>query len=250
MTSLFIYYIEFNPEVESMKKISLLLFSILIMFSYIIIGCSGKIPSEIKNNLSEIRVNIFEATNDNISVNIITGQREEPYVLNGTAQGMKDYTVITIIPENPDNISADITYNYLLKTGKKDYSGSFTLHPFGNSYAAEIAEKINTKSVELKITASKDDWNFNETIVMESILTEDMINWEDALIIGMDALENTISSMYSKKALKAEVYVKLLCDPLGKTTDHYWYVAFADGKKIASALIDPISKEILALREE
>ncbi len=231
-----------------MKKILLLLLSFFITLAFI--GCAGKIPSEIKDNLSEIRINIFEATNDNISVNIITGQREEPYVLNGTAQGMTDYTVITIIPENPDNISADITYNYLLKTGKKDYSGSFTLHPFGNSYAAEISEKINTNSVELKVTASKDDWNFNESIVMESILTENMINWEDALLIGMKALENSISPMYSKKALKAEVYVKLLCDPLGKTTDHYWYVAFADGKIIASALIDPISKEILALREE
>lgn len=250
MTSLFIYYKEFNVEVKYMKKISILLFSLLITLSLINIGCAGKIPSEIKDNLSEIRINIFEATNDNISVNIITGQREEPYVLNGSAQGMNEYTVITIIPENPDNISTDITYNYLLKTGKKDYSGSFTLHPFGNSYAAEISEKINTKSVEIKITASKDDWNFNESIVMESILTENMISWEDALLIGMEALENSISSMYSKKNLKAEVYVKLLCDPLGKTTDHYWYVAFADGKKVASALIDPISKEILALREE
>ncbi len=233
-----------------MKKISLLLLSLFITLSFINIGCSGKIPSEVKKNLSEVRTNIYEATNDNISVNIITGQREEPYVLNGTAEGMNDYTVITIIPENPDNISADITYNYFLKTGKKDYSGSFTLHPFGNSYAAEISEKINVNSVELKVTATKDDWNFNESLVMESILTENMINWEDALLIGMNTLKDSISPMYNKKDLKAEVYVKLLCDPLGKTSDHYWYVAFADGKKIASALIDPISKEILALREE
>lgn len=233
-----------------MKKVSILFLLLIFTLSLINIGCSNKIPSEVKNNLSEIRTNIYEANNDNLSVNIITGEREDPYVLNGTAQGMTEYTVITIIPENPDNISADITYNYILKTGKKDYSGTFTLHPFGNSYAAEIAQKINVRSLEIQVTASKDDWNFNETLVLESILTENMIGWEDALLVGMDALENAISSMYDKKTLKAEVYVKLLCDPLGKTTDHYWYVAFADGKKIASVLIDPVSKEVLAVREE
>ncbi|NLC17394.1 MAG: hypothetical protein GX756_05910 [Clostridiales bacterium] len=232
-----------------MKK-AITVFMILLAFCSINMGCGSKIPSQIKDNLSEVRVNIYEFSNDNISVNIITGEREDPYVLDGTAKGMTEYTVITMIPENPDNISAEITYNYLLKTGKKDYSGSFSMHPFGNSYAAEIGEKIDVKSVQLSVTATKDDWNFEENVVLESILTSEMIGWEDALLIGVEALKKATESMYDKKTLKAEVYVKLLCDPLGKTSDHFWYVAFADGTKIVSALIDPVSKKVLALKEE
>ncbi|HHW90621.1 MAG TPA: hypothetical protein GX745_06965 [Clostridiales bacterium] len=232
-----------------MKK-AITVFMILFALCLINMGCGGKIPPQIKDNLSEVRVNIYEFSNDNMSVNIITGEREDPYVLDGTAKGMTEYTVITMIPENPDNISAEITYNYLLKTGKKDYSGSFSMHPFGNSYAAEIGEKIDVKSVQLSVNATKDDWNFEENVVLESILTNEMIDWEEALLIGADSLKDATASMYDKKTLKAEVYVKLLCDPLGKTSDHFWYVAFADGKKIVSALIDPISKEILALKEE
>lgn len=232
-----------------MKRFITVLFLVLTL-CVINIGCGGKIPAEIKKNLSEVRVNIYEMSNDNMSVNIITGEREEPYVLDGSANGMIEYTVITMTPENPDNISSEITYKYTLKTGKKDYSGTFTLHPFGNSYAAEIAEKIDAKSVQLIVSATKDDWNFEENVVIESILTSEMMSWEEALTKGMDALKKATEPMYDKNKLKAEVYVKLLCDPLGKTTDHYWYVAFADGEKIVSVLMDPVSKEILALKEE
>ncbi|HEY8443410.1 MAG TPA: hypothetical protein VIL24_01255 [Clostridia bacterium] len=232
-----------------MKRILTVLILVLTL-CVINMGCGDKIPAEIKKNLSEIRVNIYEFSNDNMSVNIITGEREEPYVLDGKANGMIEYTVITFTPENPDYISSEITYNYTLKTGKKDYSGKFTMHPFGNSYAAEINEMINAKSVQLTVTASKDDWKFEESAVIESILTSEMMGWQEALIKGKDALKKATESMYEKNKLKAEVYVKLLCDPLGKTSDHFWYVAFADGNKIVSALLDPVSKEVLALKEE
>lgn len=232
------------------KKLLIFLSCFIAMFTFLNTSCSGKIPSEIQKKLSEVRTGIYEITTDTLTVNVITGERENPYVINGTAAGMIAYTVITIIPSNSEYISENITYNYVLKTGKKDYSGAFTLHPFGNSYSAEINEQINAKSLELKVTANKDDWNFNESIVLESVVSDDMINWQDALLIGMDALKDTINPMYTKKVLNAEVYVKLLCDPLGKTKDHYWYVAFANGEKIASALIEPVSKEILALRNE
>ncbi|HEY8423421.1 MAG TPA: hypothetical protein VIL23_01510 [Clostridia bacterium] len=231
-------------------KRAITVFVLVFALFFVNIGCGSKIPAEIKKNLSEIRVNIYEFSNDNMSVNIITGEREEPYVLDGTANGMVEYTVITFTPEDPDNISSEITYKYTLKTGKKDYTGTFTLHPFGNSYAAEIGEKIDLKSVQLIITAQKDDWKFEENAVIESILTDEMMNWEEALKIGAEALKKATQSMYDKNKLKAEVYVKLLCDPLGKTSDHFWYVAFADGNKIVSALMDPVSKEILALKEE
>lgn len=230
------------------KSIIMVLLCVLMTTGFLI-GCAGKVPKKLRANLSEVRVNSYIAESSKMSASAITGKREDPYIIDGIAQGMNEYTVITFTPTNADNISAELTYTYTLKTAKKNYSGSFTLHPFGNSYSAELDVTLDEPSLELTVNASKDDWSFNDTVTLKSVKTDEMISWEDALMIGEEALKESISNMYEKKKLKAEIYVKLLVDPMNSEGKNYWYVAFANGQTINAVLIEPITKDILALRK-
>lgn len=231
------------------KLLIILLIAAMAVIPLMLTGCDDKIPAELRKNFSEVRMNAYTTTTDTMSIEVITGERENPYIVDGTAGGMVDYTVITITPKDSARISADINYSYVLNDNSKQYSGVFELHPYGSSYSADLGKTLNTDSLELTVTATNEGDDYTETVALASVKTQDMIGWEDAILTGAEALKNAIADMYQGKTLNAEVYVKLLGDPLGKTPNYYWYVAFADGTKISAVLIEPVSKEILVLRE-
>lgn len=56
--------------------------------------------------------------------------------------------------------------------------------------------------------------------------------------------------MKDKNALNAEVYVRYLENPISSAGGYYWYVAFCPQKyEVYAVLIDPITREITAVRE-
>ena len=59
-----------------------------------------------------------------------------------------------------------------------------------------------------------------------------------------------VSSAPDKNALNAEVYVRYLENPISSAGGYYWYVAFCPQKyEVYAVLIDPITREITAVRE-
>ena len=77
-----------------------------------------------------------------------------------------------------------------------------------------------------------------------------MIGAEEALEIAEIRLKDRIKEHTSGGTLNAEIYIRFLENPISSEGGYYWYVAFVPDKyEVYAVLIDPITREIAAVRE-
>ena len=63
-------------------------------------------------------------------------------------------------------------------------------------------------------------------------------------------LKDSLKKLREDGELKAEIYVRFTENPISADGGYYWYVAFVPDKyTVYAALIDPVTKEIAAVRE-
>ena len=205
-------------------------------------GCGGGTSMERLGHLiSELRENVFAGESDNFSVNIITGLREDPFLMDGNAAIARDFTLITLTPKN----ATEGTYAFEVNIGGTQFKGDFIAHPFAQTFSAELDIRVNVSEIALTVTGNSG----NDNIMATSVVTDQMIPADKALEIGENKLRNSIEVFKTGGALQAEIFIRLIANPIDQSGGYHWYVAFiGQNQTIFAALICSISMQVLAIR--
>lgn len=223
-----------------LKKLALVI--CLLLCTLILVSCGTRLD-KYDRYISELREDVLEAKNENYSVNVITGKKEDPFLMDGHCDATVDFTLITLLPTNK-GVATDYTYEVVIDS--VTYSGTFLPHPFGETYSADIRAKCTVSELDVIINYGGNA----ETLVAKSVKTTDMITSEKALEIAEKRLKSQIKSLKVSGELKAEIYVRLMSNPIDNSGGYYWYVAFVGEAQVTYAvLIHPVTMEIVAERD-
>lgn len=218
------------------KAISFLLCLLLLCGA---VACSS--PFDYAPYLSENRVDTFVGEVEGGKLTADTGTRETPYKLDGVSCDKEEFTVVTF---TPTSFIPGKKYGYTVVIDGVEYTGDMVMHPFGDSYSADIRDRSESKEIPVKIVDGETVW---ET-VLASVTTDDMISAERALEVGREALKSAFDSHTEGKTLNAELYVRLIYNPVTEEGGYYWYVALC-AEKTYAVLIDPKTEAVIAKRE-
>lgn len=191
-------------------------------------GCGNSNLHKYENNISELREYLFAAENADYKITAISGVRENPYVLDGVSQQKQDFTVITV---TPTVFAPEKTYRYRMTVGDATYEGDLLPHPFAQSLSVDVP--VATTS-EFALTVSD---GAEQNFAMQSAVSGELIGAEKAFTIALDKLKNEIKRFRNKGKLNAEIYVRLLENPIDGSGGYYWYVAFVGEEKETVAIL-------------
>lgn len=220
-----------------MKKTIAALMSAVMLLS--LVGCAKGF--DYSDYLSECRTDTYTAELESGKLTADTGTREKPYQVDGVSCEKEEFTVVTY---TPSEFLPGKKYGYTAVIDGVEHSGEMVMHPFGDSYSADIIDKSDSPEIPVKIT---DGDTVMETC-LKSVRTENMIDADRALAVGVQALSKAMEAHKDGKTLHGEVYVRIVYNPITENGGYYWYVALS-GEKTVAVLIDPVTEEIVAKRE-
>lgn len=218
----------------------------LVFISFFSFGCDNNLIEIVNDAISEVRYNLYEIKNDEISVSFMSGFREEPYVIDGISNAKKEFGVVTV------KFLTDISNysglpNFILTVNDMDFDGNFELNPFDQTYVQDIETFVlDDATISIKVLWNNFQFEGNLTNISKSF----NINHKDALKIMINEFKPQIKKLIKNHTLQGEVYIKIITDPSLLIDKKYWYVCVISrtGENY-SAVIDPSTKEILAKNE-
>ncbi|MBE5746421.1 MAG: hypothetical protein E7359_03955 [Clostridiales bacterium] len=222
-----------------MKKI---IFCILGLLIILLTGCKSDFNNIINESLSEVRYNLFAASNEYIDVKFMSGFRENPYVLNGKSENKKEFGVITIkfLAEIINKIGNP---EFIITIEGMDFDGEFELNPFDQSYVQDI-ETFVLDSYEISIEITWQDFVFESDLT--NISNSFNCNHKQALNIFTNTFKKDIEKLI-KQNTSFEIYVKIINDPSLDIDKNYFYVSLiSSGGESFSLIIDPLNGKVLA----
>ena len=225
--------------VIDMKKFFCLIIAVIFCFS--LCSCSSLMKRR-EQNISELRDELMVSEFGNDKVTLISGRRENPFVVDGKSGEKIDFTVVTFYPEKAME-SARFTYRF--DDGTAEIEGEFCKHPFKNTYSFEIAKRITGNAM---IVIEGD--NYEHQFDLASVKTANTIMPDQALEKAELRLGEHIKKLTSGNKLNAEIFIRFLENPISSQGGYYWYVAFVPDKyAVYATLIHPETGEIIATRE-
>ena len=224
----------------------------LITVLLVIVGATGLISvletdvTSLENNLSEVRYNLFSGQADAFSVTLMTGEREDPYILNGVAEELIEFGILTLYFKIPTGSFYGIP-TYKLTIDDVFYEGEFQKNPFDASYVADIKTKtVDDSNIYLLV-----EWgSLYETLKLESKSLQWEYDWEDAFKIAVNNIDKeVIDNLIIDGTVEAEVHVQIIGNMNGLEGQYYWYVTVygTDGSTI-TIVIDPLTGKVISKR--
>ena len=219
-----------------MKKFIVLLTLLLTIFTF---GGCGTMEEYIKNNMSEIRQNIFDGTSGSFYVTLSSGMRENPYLSDGVHNKTVEFGVIEL--ELFDKLYSGEKLEYTAKIDDKEISGILERNPFTGSFMDDIEMIINDDAkIEINIK-----YGNGEIVSLENKSKNWEIDYEKALEIGVKKITEKLSELKEKPS--GEGYLKIINNyTAGKK--YFWYFNFKTADlKSYSLVIDTATGSILAM---
>lgn len=211
-----------------------------IMLVCIMLAGCNKVLSGAKNNISEVRQNIYIGQTDSIVASFMSGKREEDYVINGVSTPLIEFGVIAVSLQNV-NVGYSKTGQYTLLHGDQNFSGTLQLNPFDNSYVADIGQIIDGDSMTITVTIG----SFSDEVRLTKANTSWNIDHNEALKIACKCLKSDLKD-WTKKGFDGEVYIKIIHDSKISDKDYFWYVSFVNTSGSQhSVIIDTNTGKIL-----
>lgn len=205
-------------------------------------GCKSALAKR-EPNLSELRDELMKAEGERMSAELISGVREQPFVIDGAPGEKCDFTVITV---SPNGFSETAEFDYILEFGGTTAEGELSRHPLRDTFSAELGIRVRG-SATLTVIGPDD---YRESFALRSAIGPDDISAADALEIAENRLKGRIKELTSGGSLRAEVYLRFLDNPITTDGGYYWYVAYVPSEyEVYAVLIDPATGEIAAVRE-
>lgn len=213
-------------RVRSVKWVAFLLTALLCW--QLLCGCASSQLRAYANNISELRDHLFAAESADYAVTAISGRREDPYETDGVSKSKRDFTVITVTPAH---FSPATAYRYRAEIGGTTYEGDLLPHPFAQSLSADVPAAAK-ENFSVCIFADGE-----QTLELESAPVGDNIGAEKALTIALEKLKGELKRFRSKGKLHAEIYVRLMENPIDGNGGYFWYVSFVGEEKDTVAIL-------------
>ncbi len=191
-------------------------------------GCGSSQLEKNMNNVSELRNRLFAAESADYKLTAISGVREEPYSLDGVSSNKRDFTVLTV---TPTVFSAAQSYRYKTEINGTTYEGDLLPHPFAQSLSVDIPA---TATGDFTVTVFGGG---EQTFELKNSVQGEIISAEKAFDIALDKLKNELKKFRSKGKLHAEIYVRLMENPIDGNGGYFWYVSFVGEDKVTVAVL-------------
>ncbi len=212
----------------------------LLTVTLLLFGCGKSNLEKYEASISELREYLFAAENTDYKITAISGVRENPYEMNGICAARQDFTVITVTPAS---FAPDATYRYRTEIDGAVYEGDLLPHPFAQSLSVDIPAACKS-DFTLTVTCGSE-----QTFAMQSAVTGDLISAEKAFTIALEKLKGELKRFRVKNKLQAEIYVRLMENPIDGSGGYFWYVAFVgEEKEIVAVLLRGDTGAVSALR--
>lgn len=205
-------------------------------------GGSTKLYDYAKNNLAEVRQNLYVGESENLQVSLISGKREKDYVVNGFCTEPTEFGVLTFMFKT--DVALPETVNYVLTVGTTRYDGVLEQNPYDGSFVCDVKKIIESSEViSAKIIAGE----FVESVEVKSVTSNWNVNADNALKLACSELKQELNTFIENDEFYAECYIKIINDPDVDKDNYFWYVNFVGrNNKTYAVVINPISNEIMA----
>lgn len=218
------------------KRLSLLL-TILCLLCFFT-ACSK--PFSLEQNVSQLRLELFEGENENFSLKASYGFIETPFVNDGKVGTKVNQLNFKLLNKETDVAEHVLCLNY----NGVSYKSPFKFDPLTHSMTASIKlDHFNLKEFDVEIrTASS-----VQTISMKSILPLDTMDYKTALKSLVNNQPELINNYRTDgNAFNGELYVRIVV----KDQKAYWYIGIATGnEQLKALLIDGKNGDVLAVRD-
>lgn len=214
----------------SMKKFSLL----LLLTGLVPLLASCKQSPDYFSYVSELRSDLFTASEEEFTLTVACISREYPYNGDGIKAPLSDVVEITLEGD------ADEYSVYLL--GDEQMGGEMSFrNTRGDFYYSQGVTSFPEGSVSLRV-----EWeDTSREIVATSVKTENTLSPEEALNHALSTEQDTLERMSADGTFRGEFYVRLL-----RRDKNYYYVGIVDTNgKMISLLLDSESGQLLARHE-
>ena len=221
-----------------MKKIFYLL-PIFCFFALTLTGCSGAdINTYIKSNVSENCSCYFVGETNNFYVNLFSGKREQPYKLDGVANKMVDYTIVSVQKRG------DVSFNelqYCIEIDDKTYEGAFSPNPYDNTLDTDLEIAVSADSKIFVYIKLADN---TEVASLNNVSNNFLINSTTALDIAVD--EVIAAKPEIDKSLTYECFIQVL-NKDDNAHLYFWIVNIVSSSgDMYNIIIDTTTGQVLA----
>ncbi len=187
--------------------------------------------------VSELRSNVFLASNEEFSLRIYSVQKESPYSADGVPREINVRTEIWLVAP-----SGDKECNLSFSLNDKLYGGEMSYDNVKAEYYLSCAvDTAALSAIECKLSYGEKEC----VLTANSVLSGDTISPETLLKNLTIAESELFASMTDKYGFAGEIYLRLIYED-----SPYYYVGVIDRKgKTNAFLINATSGKILAKRE-
>lgn len=223
-----------------MKKI---ICGLLLCCSVLLVGCGAsnkKTADYIGNHIIESRNNLYMGQDDKYYATFCSGEREEPYDLDGVVNEKVPFGIVTLAKHDSSKLSND-EYIFTITINGESVSGTLLKSPYDNTYSADI-EKAVDDNAEISLEVNINGTAFSQNLYNENKNFE--VNQAKAIEIASKELSSALEDMST-----AEAMIKILKDYSGENNRYFWYVGLVgDDGKTAGVLIDAHTGEIVSVK--
>jgi len=216
-----------------MKKAMLL--ALFLTFCVTLVGCSNTMEKVVKDNMSDLRINFFEGNNDEYSVNISCGYREEAFAYDGVSTKHVECGVVSL------EFNETKSYSYIsiiLTINDEEKEVLLEKSPYEEIFMADIEKIIhNDSSVSVKLK------NQENVVHLTEKSSSWKIDYKKAISIGTNNFIKELNDLYFNSKLNAECYLKIITK--NEFEKSYWFFSFVDrADNFTNCLIDVNTGEI------
>ena len=197
-----------------------------IVMCVIMQGCTRISNMNIRDQISEERINCYVGQVDATHATLMCGMREKDYIINGYSGSLIQFGVITATINT--DVESDISY--VLKTNdNNEYRGIMERNPYDGSYVADIGVIIQENSVNLTLK-----WgSITKNLTLDNISRSWQVDSSTALDIAIKECSKELNKMCANNSFNGEVYIKIRSG--GEKNTYMWYIYFVgiNGDKIS-----------------
>lgn len=224
-----------------MKKFLCAISLSLVAIMFVGCGKEEKAVDSINNHIIERRNNLFVGSDDDFYATFVSGEREDPYALDGVVGELVPFGIVTLSRNDNKELKSD-EYNFVLTIGEEQKTGKLEKSPYDNTYSADIGTSVSDDA-EIKLEVSVDGQKFEQVLFNES--KNFKTSQEEAIQIAGRELANEIIALLEDGGVEA--MIKILKDYSGETNRYFWYVGVVSNNGDAyGVLIDTMTGQVVS----
>lgn len=185
---------------------------VMIIFTFVMIGCKAKI--DIYEKLSEITTIYFVGDTTSANASISVGERERDYVIDGKSGERTDFSLVVVrFFKQPNQEQVET----LIKVNGEEKPLVLYFNPMSNVYMNDLGYALEDND---EITLSYQD------IVIDFQCLNFEIDYNHALRIALKAMSNDFQANMKNGELDGECYLKVLSSY--DNNDKFWLFTFVN----------------------